>query len=43
MFVATRGHIFSNLPADFGFENGDDLIVVAESLGSLSPLQHSPA
>lgn len=41
--VNRNGHIFSNLPADFRFENGDDLIVVAESLGSLSPLQHSPA
>lgn len=41
--VNREGHIFSNLPSDFRFENGDDLIVVAESLGSLSPLQDSPA
>ena len=41
--VNREGHIFSNLPPDFRFEDGDDLIVVAESLGSLSPLQHSRA
>lgn len=41
--VNRDGHIFSNLPPDFRFETGDDLIVVAESLGELSPLQHSRA
>lgn len=41
--VNRDGHIFSNLAPDFRFEKGDDLIVVAESLGRLSPLQDSRA
>lgn len=41
--VNRNGHTFSNLPTDFRFEVGDDLIVVAESLGRLHPLQDSPA
>lgn len=41
--VNREGHTFSNLPTDFRFQVGDDLIVVAESLGSLSPLQDSRA
>lgn len=39
--VNRNGHTFSNLHPDFRFEHGDDLIVVAESLGKLSPLQDS--
>lgn len=41
--VNRDGHTFSNLPSDFRFEIGDDLIVVAESLGRLSPLRDSRA
>lgn len=41
--VNRDGHTFSNLATDFRFETGDDLIVVAESLGRLSPLQDSRA
>jgi voltage-gated potassium channel len=37
--VNRDGHTFSNLATDFKFELGDDLIVVAESLGKLHPLQ----
>lgn len=44
LLAVNRDHqIFSNLPPDFRFEKGDDLIVVAETLGSLSPLQDSRA
>jgi voltage-gated potassium channel len=39
--VNRNGKTFTNLATDFMFELGDDLIVVAESLGRLSPLQHS--
>jgi voltage-gated potassium channel len=39
--VNRNGKTFNNLATDFRFESGDDLIVVAESLGRLSPLQHS--
>ena len=41
--VNRNGHTFSNLATDFKFEHGDDLIVVAESLGKLHPLQDSRA
>lgn len=41
--VTRHGHTFSNPPTDFMFELEDDLIVVAESLGDLSPLEHSTA
>lgn len=41
--VTRDGHTFSNPPTDFMFELDDDLIVVAESLGALSPLQNSTA
>jgi voltage-gated potassium channel len=41
--VNRNGHTFSNLATDFKFELGDDLIVVAESLGKLHPLQDSRA
>lgn len=44
LIAVTRGNqTHSNLKSDFVFEPGDDLIVVAESLGDLSPLQHSTA
>ena len=39
--VNRDGHTFNNLATDFKLEPGDDLIVVAESLGSLHPLQDS--
>lgn len=41
--VTRNGRTFSNPGTDFMFEMGDDLIVVAESLGALSPLQNSTA
>lgn len=41
--VTRNGHTFSNPATDFMFELNDDLIVVAESLGDLSPLEHSTA
>ncbi len=41
--VTRNGHTFSNPGTDFMFEMNDDLIVVAESLGALSPLQNSTA
>lgn len=41
--VTRNGHTYSNPPTDFMFELEDDLIVVAESLGDLSPLEHSTA
>ena len=44
LIAVTRGnHTYSNLKSDFVFEPGDDLIVVADSLGDLHPLQHSTA
>lgn len=44
LLAVTRGdRTYSNLKSDFVFEQGDDLIVVAESLGDLRPLQHSTA
>jgi voltage-gated potassium channel len=41
--VSRNGQTFTNPPADFVFEKGDDLIVVAESLGALSPLREAKA
>jgi voltage-gated potassium channel len=41
--VTRDGNTFSNPATDFMFELNDDLIVVAESLGALSPLQNSTA
>jgi voltage-gated potassium channel len=41
--VTRDGHTFNNPHTEFTFESGDDLIVVAESLGDLSPLEHSTA
>lgn len=44
LLAVTRGnHTYNNLKSDFVFEPGDDLIVVAESLGDLRPLRHSTA
>lgn len=44
LLAVTRGdHTYANLKSDFSFEPGDDLIVVAESLGVLSPLQDARA
>jgi voltage-gated potassium channel len=44
LIAVTRGdRTHNNLKSDFVFERGDDLIVVAESLGDLNPLQHSTA
>lgn len=39
--VNRESQMISNLPADFLFQSGDDLIVIAESLGDLTPLSHS--
>jgi voltage-gated potassium channel len=39
--VNRNGKTINNLATDFRFESGDDLIVVAESLGRLSPLEVS--
>lgn len=39
--VTRDSRTFSNLQTDFVFETGDDLIVVADSLGDLRPLQDS--
>lgn len=41
--VNRDGKMHNNLTTDFRLEPGDDLIVVAESLGDLQPLQDSPA
>jgi voltage-gated potassium channel len=41
--VTRNGATHTNPPTDFVFENGDDLIVIAESLGALSPLQNATA
>ncbi len=41
--VTRDDHTYTNPKTDFMFEVGDDLIVVAESLGALSPLEHSTA
>lgn len=41
--VSRDGQTFSNPSTDFVFELDDNLIVVAESLGDLSPLEHSTA
>jgi hypothetical protein len=42
--AVTRGtRTFSNLGADFVLEEGDDLVVVAEALGDLEPLEDSRA
>lgn len=41
--VTRSGHTFTNPATDFMFQLEDDLIVVAESLGDLSPLEHSTA
>lgn len=44
LIAVTRGtRTYSNLKSDFVFERGDDLVVVAESLGDLRPLQHATA
>jgi voltage-gated potassium channel len=44
LIAVTRGdRTFSNLKTDFVLEDGDDLIVVAESLGDLRPLSHATA
>lgn len=37
--VARDRHTFSNPPSDFILEEGDQVVVVAESLGTLSPLR----
>lgn len=41
--VTRDGQTLSNLAADFVFEPGDDLVVVAESLGDLNPLTQATA
>lgn len=41
--VTRNGHTVAHLGTDFVFERGDDLVVVADSLGSLSPLTHATA
>lgn len=41
--VNRNGQMHNNLATDFRLEPGDDLVVVAESLGDLNPLQDSPA
>lgn len=41
--VTRDGHSMANLPTDFLFQPGDDLVVVADSLGDLSPLTHASA
>lgn len=44
LLAVNRGEtIMNNLATDFIFEQGDDLVVVAESLGDLEPLEESPA
>jgi voltage-gated potassium channel len=37
--VARDEHTFSTPPSDFTLEEGDQVVVVAESLGTLSPLR----
>ena len=37
--VSRAGQSYVNPPEDFRLSNGDDLVVVAESLGTLAPLQ----
>ena len=37
--VSRGGQAYVNPPEDFRLSNGDDLVVVAESLGSLAPLE----
>jgi voltage-gated potassium channel len=39
--VSRNGSSFINPPSDFRLEPGDDAVVVAESLGTLSPLKTS--
>ena len=41
--VNRGGHAFVNPAADFVLESGDDAVVVAESLGTLAPLQMGDA
>lgn len=41
--VSRNGTTFTNPPADFAFQPDDDLVVVAESLGSLEPLRSATA
>lgn len=41
--VNRDGQMLNNLGSDFLFQEGDDLVVVAESLGDLEPLQDSTA
>jgi voltage-gated potassium channel len=37
--IARNGHTYVNPPDEFTVEAGDDAVVVAESLGGLSPLE----
>jgi voltage-gated potassium channel len=37
--ISRSGQAYVNPPEDFRLSNGDDLVVVAESLGTLAPLQ----
>ena len=37
--VSRSGHSYVNPPDDFRLAQGDDLVVVAESLGTLAPLE----
>ena len=41
--MSRNGHLKTNPPTDFKFEMGDNLIVIAESLGDLSPLENATA
>lgn len=41
--VSRNGHLTTNPAADFVFELEDNLIVIAESLGALSPLENATA
>lgn len=41
--VTRNRHTVANLGIDFVFESGDDLVVVADSLGSLDPLTQATA
>jgi K+/H+ antiporter YhaU regulatory subunit KhtT len=41
--MSRNGNLKTNPAADFRFELGDNLIVIAESLGDLSPLENATA
>jgi hypothetical protein len=41
--VSRNGHLTTNPSVDFVFELEDNLIVIAESLGDLSPLENATA